>query len=189
MLTVTRTMPWHTDLIARLSVTLCSHHAITWPSQSGGSTLVVHRVAQNKMSHGQKCNFMKTGGFSTTISGFKLKNLSPINPEIWVKNVNQISKNTGCPVTHFTVQAKFTQSRINAINITETMCRPVLMLNWLAATHCGTERPVNRERPMMKRLRLELMSQCCRLDKPTAAIIPSKHMQTDTHSCWHTSKL
>ena len=76
---------------------------------------------------------------------------------------------------------------IHTVTLIEIMCRPVWTFDWLADIHCGTARPVNSERPIMKRLRLELMSQCCRLDKPTPTIIPSKYTHTHTHT--HTLSL
>jgi len=69
------------------------------------------------------------------------------------------------------------------------MYRPVWTDDWLADIHCGSERPVNNDRPTIRRLRLELMSQCCRLDKPTATIIPVNthtHTHTRTHRHTHT---
>ena len=41
----------------------------------------------------------------------------------------------------------------------------------------GRVRPVKKENPMMKRLRDEFKSTYCRLDRPTATIIPETHGQ------------
>jgi len=42
-----------------------------------------------------------------------------------------------------------------------------------AIIHCGSASPVNREKPIMKRFLPEFISTCCKLDIPTATIIPT----------------
>ena len=61
--------------------------------------------------------------------------------------------------------------------VTDMRGAPVCMAPGWDLTHSGIERPANMEKPMMKRLREELMSTYWRLDRPTATIIPEIQIQ------------
>ena len=49
---------------------------------------------------------------------------------------------------------------------------PVLIKSALPPTQNGTSIPINREKPMMAKLRAEFKSTYWRFDSPTAMIIP-----------------
>lgn len=53
-----------------------------------------------------------------------------------------------------------------------TTSLPVLILSWFADIHDGKHNPKNKETPKMKMFLDDLMSTYCKLDSPTAVIIP-----------------
>lgn len=57
-------------------------------------------------------------------------------------------------------------------------CSPVLMMLGCASRYVGRVRPKNMENPRTKRFLEEFRSTSCRLDRPTAVIIPEPQQNT-----------
>lgn len=70
--------------------------------------------------------------------------------------------------------------------LTTHTCLPVLMTLGCASRYVGRVRPKNMENPRTKRFLEEFRSTSCRLDRPTAVIIPEPQQNTCIKMTWST---